>query len=189
LEWNLGFFGFFSVLGATANFLSVHCITSRWEQAMKSLVVYYSRTGNAKFVAETIAATVGADLEEIVDLADRSGSKGFLLAGKDATKGNTTKIAETQKHPQDYDLIVMGQPVWAFAPTPAIRTYIKQNDLSGKKVALFFTQGWSRPQAIEKTKALMPNCEFVGVLSLVEPLSSKEESEQKIIDWCSILPH
>jgi flavodoxin len=35
---------------------------------MKSLVVYYSRTGKTKFVAETIAAELGSEIEEIVDL-------------------------------------------------------------------------------------------------------------------------
>lgn len=96
---------------------------------MKSIVIYYTRTGNARFVAETIAKTIGADIEEVVDLTDRSGSKGYLLAGRDATKGSETKIVETKKSPKDYDLIIVGQPVWAFAPTPAIRTYLKQNDL------------------------------------------------------------
>jgi len=33
--------------------------------------VYYSRTGSAKFVAETIAAELGSDIEEIIDLKNR----------------------------------------------------------------------------------------------------------------------
>jgi len=48
---------------------------------LKSLVVYYSRTGNARFVAETIAAEVGADVEEVLDLKKRSGPLGFLGGG------------------------------------------------------------------------------------------------------------
>lgn len=150
-------------------------------------MVYYSRTGNAKFVAETIAATICADIEEIVDLKNRDGSTGYLFAGKDATMGKETKIAETKKLPRDYGLVIIGQPVWSFSPTPAIRTYIKQNDLSGIKVALFFTQGWSRPQAIEKTKALLTKSEFVSVLSIVEPLKEKDEAEKTIIKWCKSL--
>ena len=38
---------------------------------LKSLIVYYTRTGNARFVAETIAAEIGADVEEVVDLKKR----------------------------------------------------------------------------------------------------------------------
>ena len=33
---------------------------------MKVLVIYYSRTGNTKFVAEKIAQELEADIEEII---------------------------------------------------------------------------------------------------------------------------
>lgn len=38
---------------------------------MKTLIIYYTRTGNSKFAAETIAAELGADTEEIIDLKNR----------------------------------------------------------------------------------------------------------------------
>lgn len=154
---------------------------------MKNLVVYYTRTGNARFVAETIAAEIGADVEEIVDLKKRSGALGFLSGGSDARRGKKTEIAPTKKSPTDYDLIIVGTPVWAGRPVPAILTYLKKNDLSGKKVAIFFTQGGKKPSAIDQTKALMPNSESVGVLSIVKPLDNKAESEKQITEWCKTL--
>ena len=120
---------------------------------MKSLVVYYSRTGNAKFVAETVAAELGSDIEEVVDLKKREGKLGWMSAGRDASGGKQTEIAPTTKNPKDYDFIVIGTPVWAWNPSAAIRTYLSKNDLSGKKVALFFTLDNNLRQAIEKTKA------------------------------------
>jgi flavodoxin len=80
---------------------------------LKSLVVYYTRTGNARFVAETIAAEVGADIEEVIDLKKRSGILGWLRGGSDARKGKETEITQTQKVPANYDLIVVGTPIWA----------------------------------------------------------------------------
>lgn len=154
---------------------------------MKSLVVYYSRTGNARFVAETIAAEIGADLEEVVDLKKRSGTLGFLNGGLDARRSKKTEISPTTKSPADYDLIIVGTPVWAGRPSPAIATYLKKNELSGKKVALFFTQGGKKPAAIDQTKALMPNSNCIGQLSLVNPLATKKESENQIMAWCKTL--
>ena len=154
---------------------------------MKSLVVYYSRTGNAKFVAETVAAELGSDIEEVVDLKKRDGKLGWISASRDASGGKQTEIAPTTKNPKDYELVVIGTPVWAWSPSAAIRTYLSKNDLSGKKAALFFTLDNNLRQAVEKTKALMPNAEFAGELEVKKALKNKEETEKKIADWCNTL--
>jgi len=154
---------------------------------LKSLVVYYTRTGNARFVAETIAAEIGSDVEEVIDMKKRSGVLGYLSGGKDARQGKETQIAPSKKSPADYDLIIVGTPIWAARPTPAVTTYLKKNNLSGKKVAVFFTQGGKKPQGIEQIKALMSNSEYIAELTLVSPLKSKEESEKQIIEWCKTL--
>jgi flavodoxin len=154
---------------------------------MKSLVVYYTRTGNAKFVAETIAAELGSDIEEIVDQKKRAGPLGWVSAGRDSTQEKEAQIVPTKLSPQNYDLIIIGTPIWAWRPTPAIRTYLKQNDLSGKKIALFFTMDNAPKQAVEKTKALMPHSTFVGEITLAKALKNKEETENKIIEWCNTL--
>ena len=64
---------------------------------LKTLVVYYSRTGNARFVAQTIAAEVGADIEEVIDQKKRSGPIGFFTGGSDARRGKETKISANDK--------------------------------------------------------------------------------------------
>ena len=48
---------------------------------MKSLVVYYSRTGNTRFAAEKIAKNLNADLCEILDKKNRKGKFVFLTGG------------------------------------------------------------------------------------------------------------
>ena len=154
---------------------------------MKTLIVYFTRTGNTKFAAESIAAEIGADIEEIIDLKNRQGWLGWLSAGKDAMQGNETQIAPTRITPNGFDLIIIAQPVWAWSPTPAIRTYLNKNDLSGKKIALFFSNIDLR-KAVEKTKALMPNSTFVGELALpAKGFEDKEETKKKIVEWCNTL--
>jgi flavodoxin len=154
---------------------------------MKCLVVYYTRTGKTKSVAEAIAAQLGADLEEIVDLKKREGKIGWIMSGKDASRKSTTEIAPAAKNPAEYDLVVIGTPIWAWSPTPAIRTYISQHNLSDKKVALFYTFDSDMKQAGERTKALLPNAVIVSELGLANPSGKKEETDKKIAAWCSSL--
>jgi flavodoxin len=161
--------------------------TTPWDQKVKSLVVYYSRTGVTKFVAQTIAAELGSDIEEVVDLKSRKGKLGWMSAGMDASRNKETQISPTNKVPSDYELLIIGTPIWAWSPAAAIRTYLAKNNLSGKNVALFFTMDSGLRQAVEKTKALAPGAVFVGELALAKALDNKEETEKKIGEWCSTL--
>jgi len=139
-------------------------------------------------VAEKVSSELRADLEEVVDLRNRSGRFGFLKAGYDATRGNETKIMETQKSLSDYDLIVIGTPIWNSRPASAIRTYLKRNDLAGKKVAVFCTnEGAGEEKAVERTKALISNGDIVGELVISKVFENQEENKDKISDWCNKL--
>ena len=59
---------------------------------MKVLVVYYSRTGNTRFVAEAVAQSLKADIEEIRDRKNRMGIFGFLRCGYEAIFKKLTDI-------------------------------------------------------------------------------------------------
>ena len=111
---------------------------------MKILVAYYSRTGLSKKIATLISTKLKADLDEIIDKKDRAGATGYMIAGKDALSKSLTEI-EHKLNPKEYDLIIIGGPVWAWTMCPAIRTYIDQNKdaIKIKKVAFFATQGSS----------------------------------------------
>lgn len=104
----------------------------------KILVAYYSRSGKTEDVAKEIAQTLGADLDKVIDKKNRKGIFGFLRAGRDALKENLTEI-EHKKNPKDYNLVIVGTPVWASSTTPAIRTYLKKHKF--KKIAFFTTSG------------------------------------------------
>jgi flavodoxin len=142
--------------------------------------VLYSRTGNSKFVAKKVASELGADTEEVVDLENRRGLFGFIRAGYDATRGKVTKIEKTQKSPWDYDLKVVGTPVWNSRLTLAIRTYLKENDLSQKRVALFSTnEGRGSKKTLSMMKSLVPVEISLGNLGLRKRLKSERRQKER----------
>ena len=155
---------------------------------MKSLVVYYSRSGNTRFVAEKISQKIGGDIEEIIDKKRRKGPLGFVIGGFDATIGTKTDIAEMKKSPRDYDLIVVGTPMWNKRITPAVRTYLEDNKFSEKRVALFCTNNGSQSERVFKTlKEIMNGCIFVGELAISNAQKDREDTEKKISEWSKSL--
>ena len=117
----------------------------------KTLVAYYSRTGSTKKVALEIAKNLNADTDEIIDLKDRSGIKGWFVSGFDAFRSQSTEI-KTKKDSSEYDLVIIGTPIWAGRETPAVRTYMLKNKF--KKVAFFCTAGNKQSLAFKNMEKL-----------------------------------
>ena len=110
---------------------------------MKILVVYYSRDGHTRAVAQEIARKLGAEIEEIVDRKNRRGFFNWFLAGRDAAQKRLTEIGPLSCHPGSFDLVIIGTPVWAWNMTPAVRTYLTQQGDRIQQAAFFCTQGGS----------------------------------------------
>jgi flavodoxin len=154
---------------------------------MKSLVVFYSRSGNTKKVAEAIAKEVKGDLEELVDLQRRSGPIGFIRSGRDASQKKLARLQKTFYDPSQYDLVIVGTPIWAGNITPAVRTYLKENREKIKDAAFFFTFGGSGSQAsIDEMKQLYGR-EARGTLMLTQREVPRGEFLPKIQKFVSQL--
>ena len=108
------------------------------KDTMKILIMFYSRDGHTRKTAEMIANALKADMDQIIDKKSRKGLLGFLRAGYDATRGKPTDITFT-KDADEYDLIIIGTPVWNGRITPAVRTYLTKNKGKIKKCAFFVT--------------------------------------------------
>jgi len=136
---------------------------------MKTLVVYYSRDGLTKKTALSLADLLQADNEELIDLTNRRGIWGWLFAGRDAMKRKLTRLKPTEKRPENYDLVVIGSPVWASNVAPAVRTYLSEHAGQIKRAAFFCSKGGS------PAKNLFP--EMAAAAGGLKPLATLEIKE------------
>ena len=107
---------------------------------MKILVAYYSKGGNTRRVAEEISKELCCDIDEIRDRKNRTGIWGNFIALRDAFRKFMTDI-EFKIDPVDYDLVIVGTPIWSFNVSPAVRTYFTKNIENFSNVAFFSTSG------------------------------------------------
>ena len=106
---------------------------------MKILIVYYSRTNVTKDIANRLQKELDCDIEEITDGGKYDGRLGYIKGGMNASMGRTSDIDPISKNPSDYDLVIIGTPVWASNMATPVYTYlIKYNDQI-KKMASFCT--------------------------------------------------
>jgi flavodoxin len=142
---------------------------------MNYLVVYYSRTGNNRTIAESIANRLSADIDEIIDKKNRQGRLNWLRAGRDSRAGKLTEI-EYQKNPQDYDTIIIGAPIWAWSPIPPLRTYLQEVDLKGKRIAFFIcSKSEAYKDMFSRLADMTPGSEHIGNFGIIEDRFKNED--------------
>lgn len=111
----------------------------------RTLIVYYSMTGNTQKIADEIRAAMGAevDLERIHEPRERHGMTGAFRAMFDAVTRRKPPIEPIDRQPADYDLLILGGPVWAGRMASPVRTYASRHGGNAPQVAFFCTEGGS----------------------------------------------
>ena len=117
---------------------------------MKALIVYFSRSGVTKKVAGRIAELLGCDLQEIVPVRGYSGLFGYLRAAIEIAKKRLPEIHALERSPGDYDLVVVGTPVWANTMASPVRSFFSKYHDTLKTVSLFATKGGDRTSRFAK---------------------------------------
>ena len=107
----------------------------------KYLVVYYTRTGHTEQVAKAVAEQLGADLEPIREATNRQGAWNYWRAGFESLLGKLPEIKPLAKDPADYDVVILGSPVWSSRPSTPMRAFLAANRQKLKTIACFCTLG------------------------------------------------
>lgn len=123
---------------------------------MSVCIIYHSETGHTRAVAERLASLVGGDLVGITDLAHYSKIGMYLKGGRRAMKGEPATIEPATIDVAGYDAVVVGTPVWARNPTPAVNAAINALvGIEGKPAVAFCTSGGSPGRALETMTAML----------------------------------
>ena len=115
----------------------------------KTLIAYFSASGETGKLAKTLSAVTGGDLFEIrpetaytsADLNWRDKSSRSSVEMDDPT--SRPAIIDDLKNLAEYDTVYLGFPIWWNQAPRLINTFLEKYDLSGKTVIPFATSGSS----------------------------------------------
>jgi menaquinone-dependent protoporphyrinogen IX oxidase len=106
------------------------------------LVVYYSRSGTTRKLAEAIALAAHGDIEEIIEKrGSRAGILGYVRSLIETAQRRAAPIQESGKDPSSYRLVTVGSPVWAGSMSSPVQSYLTANRERLRAVAFFGTYG------------------------------------------------
>jgi len=152
----------------------------------KILIVYYSLTGNTQFIAEALRDSIEADILElkpIKELNPESGTK-FMWGGFQSTMKKKPELMEFDVNPLDYDLIILGTPVWAWNISPPMRTFLSMFDLNSKNVALWMSHAGDGVKAMGRFKEVLKRANIIDTISFQMPLKKDSDgNKEKAIAW------
>ncbi len=107
---------------------------------LRTLIVYYSLTGNTEKVAREMATHLNADLEPIEEVSPRRGALGHLRTLFEMIFRSTPRIKPSRKAIEDYDLVILGAPVWASSAASPMRAFIARECGRIDDFAVFCTE-------------------------------------------------
>lgn len=135
----------------------------------KVLVSYFSASGVTKRVAEKVATAINGDLFEIepvdkytnADLDWTNKQSRSTIEMRDKTF--RPPIKSRVQNINDYDLVILGFPVWWYTAPTIINTFIEENDLVGKDIYVFVTSGGSGSEkSFNDLKNTYTNIDFIS---------------------------
>ena len=155
----------------------------------KKLIVYFTYTNNTKKTAEKIKAKLNCDILEIkpVKPYDSDYDTVVRLEQNNETAKKTPDIEKINVDLSKYDEIILGTPVWWYTIAPVIRTFLKQNDLSGKKIIPFATNGGWIGRTFQEIKELCPNSNIENEMNIVFEGSDMQTPEKEVENWINSL--
>ena len=120
-------------------------------------------------IAESIQKKLQCDILEIKP--EKAYSRDYeLVVSEEQNNSSSNKTPEIENINIDlskYDEIIIGTPVWWYTIAPVIRTFLKQNDLSNKKIIPFATNAGWLGHTFQEIRDLCPNSNVENEMNIV----------------------
>jgi flavodoxin len=143
------------------------------------LIIYYSRSGTSRIVADTLMEHLACPVENIQSTKNREGFLGVITCVLDQLLNRDDILEPLQKDPKNFNPIILVTPVWIGKLASPSRTCIKQPGFAGKDIYLMLTYNGSLTE--EKEKVLREEISAQGItLKGLYKIITKEKTEDGI---------
>ncbi len=158
----------------------------------KVLILYYSYTGNTRGIALQVYEKLGsskADIVEIEPVVPYSKDYDTVVdqGHREVNRGYEPEIKPLGVNVADYDVVVIGTPVWWYHVASPVKTVISQNDWKGKSVYTFATNAGWIGQTFSDYEKWLKGADIKSKMNILFSSGSDRENmktpQKEIDDW------
>ena len=155
----------------------------------KLLIIYYSwSNGNTERIAKMLQSETDSDILKIDTIVPYSGSYDDVVnqGQNEVQRGYEPEIKPLDINIADYDVIAVGTPTWWYTMAPAVKTFLHQQDFTGKTVVPFMTNGGWPGHVIKDMKAACKGANVVCDMQIQFDStggSNLETPQEQINEW------
>lgn len=155
----------------------------------KMLVIYYSwSNGNTKKIAEKLAQAKGADIARIETVKPYKGTHEEVVEEglKEVKEHYLPELKPLNVKLNDYEEIAIGTPTWWYTMAPAVRSFLTDNDFTGKKVIPFMTNGGWPGHVIKDMISLLKGAEIINPKEIQFDSEGKDHqvtTDREVEEW------
>ncbi|MDR1904817.1 MAG: NAD(P)H-dependent oxidoreductase [Treponema sp.] len=157
---------------------------------MKTAVIYFSYEGNCRLIAEQIQEIAHAELLDLhlQEEKQRKGLAKYVWGGRQVMLNQKPSLKPYTFDSASYELIIIGTPVWAGSPAPALDTFLEQTRIIGKQVALFCCCAGGKGKVFDKLKRSLADNTVVGEQVFINPLKQERKLvHEQVQKWLKSL--
>ena len=151
----------------------------------RKAIVYYSYSNNTKKIVDEIIKSVKTDVYEIKPVIPYPDDYEILVEQEEHKQGKeeVVEIEDLKINLKYYDTIILGTPVWWYTMAPPVRSFLKNNDLSGKTIIPFITNGGWIGTTLEDINKLTKGAHVKNEIDIVFEDSNMKTSLVGLTDW------
>lgn len=154
----------------------------------KTVVAFFSRSGNTRIIAGLLSRALPADIVEIIPAAPYPADYFATVeqAQEERDTGFEPPLQATLAGIAAYETVYLGFPIWGTTAPPVIRSFLSAHDLSGKALVPFITHGgYGLGTSLDVIRSHAPGARLVEGFAMQAP--QERHTIEQVTRWLNVL--
>ena len=153
----------------------------------RTLVAWFSRSGNTRVIAGQIARSLQADRFEILPAQPYPDDyfETVEQAQRERDNGVEPPLSALVERMDSYETLYLGFPIWGTTAPPVIRSFLSEHDLAEKTIVPFITHGgYGTGDSLQVVASHAPEARLSDGFVMERP--QERQTIERVMEWLDL---